>query len=300
MNEQIPDRTAPPRRNADEMRVYGINACLALFAKRPHDLRKVYLLESRIPQFKAVLAWCVQKKLGYRVVGNTDLEKLTASQHHEGVCFEARKIPLPSLTALLQRLPRAPQPALLAWLDGVGNPHNIGAVLRSAANFGAAGVLLSADAAPGLSGAACRVAEGGAEAVPMARIAPGEDALGTLRNAGFTLAATVPQASPGMYLTTGPARERLLPNPNFHLLTDRYLVEITPADVEVGFALGGTDSRSRHPADTVVLIGHNHPNRELADALRGAGPAAFLVGDAAGGNSLRGALHEAAFLARTL
>jgi len=206
MNEQTPERTAPPRRNADEMRVYGINACLALFAKRPHDLRKVYLLESRIPQFKAVLAWCVQKKLGYRVVVNTDLEKLTASQHHEGVCFEARKIPLPSLTALLQRLPRAPQPALLAWLDGVGNPHNIGAVLRSAANFGAAGVLLSADAAPGLSGAACRVAEGGAEAVPMARIAPGEDALGTLRNAGFTLAATVPYEGEALFASRLPAR----------------------------------------------------------------------------------------------
>lgn len=206
MNERSPERTAPPRRNADEMRVYGINACLALFAKRPHDLRKVYLLESRIPQFKAVLAWCVQKKLGYRVVDNTDLEKLTASQHHEGVCFEARKNPLPPLAALLQRLPRAPEAALLVWLDGVGNPHNIGAVLRSAANFGVAGVLLSADAAPALSGAAYRVAEGGAEAVPMARVAVGEDALGALRNAGFTLAATVPREGEALFASRLPPR----------------------------------------------------------------------------------------------
>jgi 2,4-dienoyl-CoA reductase-like NADH-dependent reductase (Old Yellow Enzyme family)/thioredoxin reductase len=114
------------------------------------------------------------------------------------------------------------------------------------------------------------------------------------------LAATVPQAARGMYLQTGPARERLLPNPRFHLLTDRYLVEITATDVEVGFAFGGTSSRSRHPADTVVLIGHNHPNRELAEALSGNGIPVHVIGDAAGGTSLQGALHQGAFLARTL
>ncbi len=74
-------------------------------------------------------------------------------------------------------IPRAPQPALLLWLDGVGNPHNVGAVLRSAANFGVHGVLLQSETASGLSGAAYRVAEGGAEAVAIAQIAPGEDVL---------------------------------------------------------------------------------------------------------------------------
>lgn len=205
MNELDSDKRAASR-HRDEIRVYGLNACLALFAKRPHDLRKVYLLEARIAQLKAVLAWCVQKKLGYRVVGQQDLEKLTASQHHEGVCFEARKIPFVTLSALLQRLPRAPQPALLVWLDGVGNPHNVGAVLRSAANFGVAGALFSADAAPALSGAAYRVAEGGAEAVAMARIAPGEDAPGALRNAGFALAATVPREGEALFASRLPPR----------------------------------------------------------------------------------------------
>ena len=101
---------APRKRNADEMRIYGLNACLALFAKRPHDLRKVYLLESRLGDLKAVLAWCVQKKLGYRVVENQDLDKLTATQHHEGVCFEVRRRAPVSLSTLLQMVPRPPQP----------------------------------------------------------------------------------------------------------------------------------------------------------------------------------------------
>jgi len=200
------DAPRAPRRNSDEMRVYGLNACLALFARRPHDLRKVYLLESRIPDLKTVLAWCVQRKLGYRVVENADLDKLAASQHHEGVCFDARRIPFLSLSTLLQRLPRPPQPALLVWLDGVGNPHNFGAVLRSAANFGAHGLLLPADSALALSGAALRVAEGGAEAVPIAQINPGEEVFGALRNADVRVAATVPREGESLYAARLPQR----------------------------------------------------------------------------------------------
>jgi TrmH RNA methyltransferase len=205
MNTDIPVNPASPRRNRDEMRLYGINACRAAFAQRPHDLRKVYLLQTRIPDLQPVLAWCVQKRLGYRVVEHADLDKLTGSQHHEGVCFEMRRRAPLSLTVLLQRLaPR--RNALLSWLDGVGNPHNFGAVLRSAANFGVDGVILSGDATLAESGAALRVAEGGADAVPLARIAPGEDAFGALRNAGFSIAATVPREGETLFAARLPGK----------------------------------------------------------------------------------------------
>jgi RNA methyltransferase, TrmH family len=205
MNESDEPRKLRANRN-EEVRIYGLNACLALFARRPHDLRKVYLLESRLGDLKPVIAWCVQQRLGYRVVGNTDLDKLTGSQHHEGVCFETRRAVLPSLSTLLARVPRAPKPALLAWLDGVGNPHNLGAVWRSAANFGVQALILPADSALAASGAAYRVAEGGAEAVPLARIVPGEDALGALRNAGFAIAATVLREGESLYAARLPTR----------------------------------------------------------------------------------------------
>ena len=195
-----------PRRHSDEMRIHGLNACLAMFARRPHDLRKVYLLESRLVDLKPVLAWCVQRRLGYRVVESADLDKLTGSQHHEGVCFDVRRGNFLSLPSLLQALPRPPRPALLVWFDGVGNPHNVGAVLRSAANFGVAGVLLAADAAGSLSGAAFRVAEGGAEAMPLAQIAQGEDAFSALRNFEFKIAATVPREGESLYTARLPAR----------------------------------------------------------------------------------------------
>ena len=202
------DKAVPAQRRGEEIRIYGRNACLAVFAKRPHDVRKVYLTEARLAEFKPVLAWCVQQRIGYRVVENEDLDRLTESQHHEGVCFEVRRQAPRSLRALLQDLPRD-QSALLIWLDGVGNPHNVGALLRSAANFGARGAILP-PGAPMLSGAAMRVAEGGAEAVPLAQAQPGDDGFDLLRDAGFAIAATVPRAGEDLYKKPLPARLALI------------------------------------------------------------------------------------------
>ena len=190
-----------PVRPSGEMRLYGINACLAAFARRPQHLRKVYLLESRIAEFKPVLAWCAGHKLGYRIVETTDLDKLTGSRHHEGICFEMLRPPALSLDALIAAQPKAPAPSLLIWLDGVGNPHNLGALLRSAAHFGVAGVIVPTTSSLDMSGAAARVAEGGAEIVPLVRVEDEAAALTSLRAGGYRITATLPRGGEDLYAT---------------------------------------------------------------------------------------------------
>ena len=263
MNSPAP--AAPRKRNTDEMRIYGVNACLAMFAKRPHDLRKVYLLESRLADLKTVLAWCVQRKLGYRVVENQDLDKLTGSQHHEGVCFEVRRKAPVSLSTLLQLIPRPPQPALLLWLDGVGNPHNIGAVLRSAANFGAHGVLLSSETASGLSGAAYRVAEGGAEMVTLAQVAPGEDVLAPLRNFEMQIAATVVREGESLYSAKLPKRTVLVLGAEGAGLK-RNLID--RADVHLTIPGTGAVESLNVAASAAVLLGEYFRQRQIENAPR--------------------------------
>jgi len=191
-------------RSPREQRIYGLNACLALFAARPEAIRKVWLLESRIPKLKAVLAWCVQHRLGYTIVQAEDLEKLSGSAHHEGVCFGALPAEEGNLSEWLRDLPAGPVVAL--WLDGVGNPHNFGAILRSAAHFGARAVLLPKHSELAVSGAAARVAEGGAEAVPVVRLGRPDNALAQLASAGFGIAATVVRGGTPLYATRLPER----------------------------------------------------------------------------------------------
>lgn len=197
---------APPPAPPREQRLYGLNACLAAFAKRPEALRKVYLSEARIPALKAVLAWCVQQRIGYRVVDEADLDKLAASRHHEGVCFDLRRSPPLQLETFLAGLPKAPAASLLLWLDGVGNPHNLGALLRSAAHFGVRAVITPRAAGLDVSGAAARVAEGAAEIVPVVQAEDATAALALLRAQGYALAATVPRDGAPLYGCALPAR----------------------------------------------------------------------------------------------
>ena len=96
------------------------------------------------------------------------------------------------------------------WLDGVGNPHNFGAILRSAAHFGATGVLLSKESTLTLSGAAARVAEGGAEALPIVRLGRSDNAIAQLQSAGFSVAATTVRGGQSLYATRLPERLVLL------------------------------------------------------------------------------------------
>lgn len=206
MPERSPAGGPRPReRREAEVRLHGLNVCLSLFARRPQDLRKLWLAESRIGALKPVLAWCVKHRIGYRVVSDEDLARLAGSSHHEGVVFDARRRPEPALGEWLRALP-ATGPALALWLDGVGNPHNLGAILRSAAHFGVAGVLLPPGGGLALSGAAARVAEGGAEAVPLVRLPPVREALAQLADAGFALAATVVRDGRPLYAAELPAR----------------------------------------------------------------------------------------------
>ena len=198
------DRAETRAGRGDELRLYGLNAVRALYERRPQAIRKLYLSPARIPQLQPLLKWCVANRVGYRVVDETDLQKLAASSHHEGVVAEVlREEPQP-LSSWLRELPAGRQCAL--WLDGVGNPHNLGAILRSAAHFGVAAILLPKHATLALSGAAARVAEGGAEAVPLVRLGREDNSIAQLRAAGFALAATVVRGGDDLFAATLPSR----------------------------------------------------------------------------------------------
>ena len=193
-----------PVRGNDELRLHGVNAVLAMFAKRPQALRKLYLAEALIPRMQPLLKWCVGNRVGYRVVADGDLNKLAATTHHEGVVADVLRAEPQPLATWLAAL--GDGPALALWLDGVGNPHNFGAILRSAAHFGVAGILLPAESSLSLSGAAARVAEGGAEYVPLVRLPALPQALAQLRDAGFALAATLVEGGDDLFATPLPSR----------------------------------------------------------------------------------------------
>jgi TrmH RNA methyltransferase len=156
----------PPPKKQEEPWLYGVSQCQALFAKRRQEIKVILYSAERRFEIGPLLQYAASQKLPYREVPTEELTAASNSIHHEGICIKA---PLPkklSLDAMLDRNPR-----FLLALDRVSNPHNVGAILRSAAYFGVDGVILPEDANQAdLSPAVLRTSEGGGEYVPIASV----------------------------------------------------------------------------------------------------------------------------------
>lgn len=182
---------------------YGVHACRALFKRRPEAIHRALLSERVAPLFADLMKDLASRRRPYRVVDESELEKVTGSRHHEGVCLIAPAPPTPGAAELLDSLGEA---ARFVFLDGVSNPHNVGAILRSAAHFGASALAGLPDEVPVVAGAVARIAEGGGEHVPVLRWPDPERALARLREHGFRSVATVTEGAPSLYASPLPAR----------------------------------------------------------------------------------------------
>jgi TrmH RNA methyltransferase len=182
-----------------EVKIYGFNACAALWEHRRDDIIRVYVRSSERGKWSALLKWCAEKRLAYHLVEDEELERVSGTLHHEGVCFLAREARGLSERQFLDRLEKAPKASMVLFLDDVENPHNVGAILRVCAHFGVAAVVISERSEFSLSGAACRISEGGAEAVSVVRVANLSQTLAKLRAKKFKVVATTSHTKASLF-----------------------------------------------------------------------------------------------------
>ena len=126
---------------------------------------------------------------------------------HRGILAHGLRPPDPGAAALLADLPDR---ALVLALFGIANHDNMGGLLRNAAAFGADAVLLDPTCCDPLYRKAIRVSVGAALKVPFARIAPGEDVLAMLRDAGFEPLALSPTGAEPLTRVVRPRRTAVL------------------------------------------------------------------------------------------
>ncbi len=189
----------------DESKICGQHACRAVFAHRPEDIIRVFVSDKMTQVFGDLLKSCAENHMAYRVVGDAELEKVSGARHHEGICVVAKAARPVDLAEILA----ADGAGLILALDGVGNPHNIGTLLRTAAHFGARVVLVGGPLKR-LSSAVYRTAEGAAESVGVVFT----DDLGPLlkqcSEADFTVCATSSHKGRDLYEQALPSRTCIL------------------------------------------------------------------------------------------
>ena len=103
-------------------------------------------------------------------VTRNDLDDLTDGAVHQGLAVEVPPYEYVELADLLEAAAEAGEPPLLVALDGVTDPHNLGAVLRSAGAFGAHGVVIPERRSASVNATVWKVSAGAAARVPVAQI----------------------------------------------------------------------------------------------------------------------------------
>jgi len=121
-----------------------------------------------------------------RVLGREDFKALLSEDAvHQGLAVAVEPLAEPDLEDVLRRTATSSGRSVVVLLDQVSDPHNVGAVLRSASSFGALAVVLPMHGAPPVAGALAKAASGALESVPLVRVVNLARTLDRLKDAAF-------------------------------------------------------------------------------------------------------------------
>lgn len=114
-----------------------------------------------------------------------DLTRMCASSHHQGIALEVEPFRYADFDNLMTAVDQSGRGGFLLVLDAIQDPHNLGALIRSAACAGADGVLIPKDRACGITAAAEKTSAGAVETVPVAMVTNIAQTLEILKKRGY-------------------------------------------------------------------------------------------------------------------
>ncbi len=162
------------------MLLYGVHAVEAALLNPDRKILRLMMTENAENRLKEALT---ARQLAAERVSPRDLDRrLGADTVHQGVLAEAELLEEPTLADIAAK-GHAAGPLVL--LDHVTDPHNVGAILRSCAVFGASGLVMTRRHSPPLDGTLAKSASGALEHVPIALVQNLARALAELKELGF-------------------------------------------------------------------------------------------------------------------
>jgi len=169
----------------------------ALRARRRRLTRLVLRAGLRRPELGEVRALARAAGVPVEELSADALARLAPGSRTQGLVLEAGPLPVIELDALLALGPAGSR--CLVALDGIEDPQNVGAVLRSADAAGATGALVPDRRAPPLGAAVSRASAGALEHLPVARIVNLARALGRAKERGFWVLALDPEGGESLF-----------------------------------------------------------------------------------------------------
>lgn len=173
-----PDRSQQREVPDGRVQLYGVHAVEAALRNASRPVLRLMMTENAENRLAEAVA---ARQASPERVSPRDLDRLLgADTVHQGVLLETESLDEPDIATLAARSDAGP----LIVLDQVTDPHNVGAILRSAAVFGAAGLVMTRRHSPPLDGTLAKSASGALELVPVALVQNLSRALAELKEHG--------------------------------------------------------------------------------------------------------------------
>ena len=178
--------------------IHGFHAVNARLWQNPKSVLEIFLAGGRQDaRAQAVLDKAASESVKAHIVDKARLDSLTGNARHQGVVamIDANQ----NFVTLDDVLENLAEPPLLLILDGVTDPHNLGACLRVADAMGAHAVIAPKDRSATLNATVSKVACGAAEVVPYITVTNLARTLRVLKDAGVWIAGTTMEADTDLY-----------------------------------------------------------------------------------------------------
>jgi len=180
--------------------VYGIHAVGALLNNPLRKASKLYIQEDRQDKKITLLMEKAQEKnCRIELLNNKDMQKRFPDLVHQGIVAVASPLPDYQEKDLLPLLEKINQPLLILILDGITDPHNLGACLRTADAAGVHAVIIPKDKSASITPVVSKVASGAAESMPLFRVTNLVRSMELLKEKGVWLYGAAGEACQTLY-----------------------------------------------------------------------------------------------------
>lgn len=185
-----------------------MNPVLEALRARSEQLDALYLAEGEVSRGASAEIFARARDAGIRIhkVPRERLTSMAEGGVHQGIIAELREYAYAEVAELIEQAKEAGEPPLLVILDGIQDPHNLGAIIRSAHALGAHGVVIPKDRAAAVTGAVAKTSAGAVEHTRVARVTNLSRALEELKAEGLWIAAADPTGDQPLWAAklTGP------------------------------------------------------------------------------------------------
>lgn len=183
-----------------EQFVYGVHAVSALLSNPQRVIHRIFISQDRNDKkIQLILNMAEKAKIHVEQLSAQKMNQRFAEFNHQGVVAAAQALPDYCESDLVSLLDASKKPALILILDGVTDPHNLGACLRSADATGVSFVIIPKDKSASITPVVSKVACGAAESVPVVRVTNLARAMETLKAEGVWIYGAAGEAEHSIY-----------------------------------------------------------------------------------------------------